>query len=154
MKLNGSLLLIAALVVGSFSAIGCKSNDNKAGDKITDPGNNAAPAEATPEDNPETATATEESADTHDSPAGIEKDCRYSRWYAYRAPPALRYEERGVAPYPNWWYRQGYWGWGGRDYTWYPGRWYAPRPGYAYYGPSWHYWGNRWAYRPGRWYRR
>jgi hypothetical protein len=150
MKLNGSLLLVAAMVLGSVGGVGCKSHD-----KISDKGNNAAPAEAqaTPEDNPEAAAVSEESGDTHDSPAGIEKDLRVSMWVVDRAPPALRVEERGVAPYAGYWYRNGYYGWGGRDYVWYPGRWYAPRAGYRYYGPTWHRWGSRWAYRPGRWYR-
>jgi hypothetical protein len=154
MKLNGSLLLVAAMVLGSFGGVGCKSNDKA--DKISDPGNNAAPtenAESTPEDNPEAAAVSEESGDTHDSPAGIEKDCAHARWSVGFGPPAVRVEERGVAPYAGWWWRTGYYGWGGRDYRWYPGRWYAPRPGYAYYGPRWHQWGSRWAYRPGRWYR-
>jgi hypothetical protein len=151
MKLNGSLLLIAALVVGSFSAIGCKSSD-----KISDKGNNAAPEESTaasPEDNPEGAPVSEEAEASHDTPAGIEKDARVFAYWSLRAPPALRVEERGVAPGAGYWYRPGYYGWYNRDYRWYGGRWYAPRPGYAYYGPSWHHWGNRWGYRPGRWYR-
>jgi hypothetical protein len=153
MKLNGSLLLVAAMVLGSFGGLGCKSSEKT----IKDTGNEAPQAnadKATPEDNPEAAAVSEESADTHDSPAGIEKDLRVSAWIVDRAPPAVRVEERGVAPYSGWWYRQGYYGWGGRDYAWYPGRWYAPRAGYAYYGPTWHRWGSRWAYRPGRWYRR
>jgi hypothetical protein len=151
MKLNGTLLLVAAMVLGSFGGVGCKSQE-----KISDKGNNAAPAEATaatPEDNPEAAAVSEESGDTHDSPAGIEKDCRGATWTVGFAPPALRVEERGVAPYAGYWYRNGYYGWGGRDYVWYPGRWYAPRTGYRYYGPSWYRYSGRWAYRPGRWYR-
>jgi hypothetical protein len=157
MKSNGSLLVIAALAAGSLGAMGCKSNDNKATDKVTDTGNNAAPAAdtkaATPEDNPDSAPVVEESADTHDTPAGIERDARFVTYWAPHGPPALRVEERGVGPAGHFW-RGGYYGWSGREYNWYPGRWYAPRAGYSYYGPSWHTYGGRWGYRPGRWYRR
>jgi hypothetical protein len=153
MKWNGSLLLIAAMVVGSFGAVGCKSNDNKVSDK----GNESAPQESaapTPEDNPESAPVSEENESAHESPATLEKDAAVVAYWSYRAPPALRVEERGVAPGAGYWWRGGYYGWRNRDYHWYPGRWYAPRAGYTYYGPSWYHWGNRWGYRPGRWYRR
>jgi hypothetical protein len=154
MKLNPSLLVIVATVVGSVGMMGCKSGE-KAADKITDPGNNAAQNEvsaATPEENPDSAAVSEDAADTHDSPAGIERDFRASATWSSHAPPALRAESRGVGPAGHLW-RGGYYGWGGRDYAWYPGRWYAPRAGYSYYGPSWHQRGDRWGYRPGRWYR-
>lgn len=156
MKLNGSVLLVAAIALGSMGAVGCKSGSDKS-DKITDNGNNAAPQEATkptPEDNPDTAPVLEVNESAHEAPATLEKDALVVSYWAYRAPPALRVETRGVAPGPGHFWRAGYYGWGGRDYAWHPGAWYAPRAGYAYYGPSWNRWGNRWGYRPGRWYRR
>jgi hypothetical protein len=156
MKLNGSLLLVAALAVSSFGAMGCNKSDHDKGQPITDKGNNAAPTEAStpsPEDNPDVAPVSEEKASAHDSPAMVEKDAQFVTYWAYRAPPALRVETVGVAPHPGWAWRPGYWGWGGRDYAWYGGRWYAPRVGYSYYGPSWYRYGTRWGYRPGRWYR-
>jgi hypothetical protein len=153
MKLTGSLLLVAAMVVGSFGATGCKSQDKA--EKITDNGGNAEQeTPATPEDNPDTAPVSTEPEASHDSPAGLERDALVVSYWAPFAPPAVRVEERGVAPGPGYFWRAGYYGWGGRSYRWNAGRWYAPRPGYAYYGPSWHHWGGRWGYRPGRWYRR
>jgi len=148
MKLNASVLVAVAMMVGSLGATGCKSQD-----KITDTGNNVAAADtsvATPEDNPEAAPVSTEPAGS----TGVEKDAVAFRYWAGHAPPAVRIEERGVAPGAGYFYRPGYYGWSGRDYNWYGGRWYPQRVGYEYASPSWHAVGGRWGYRPGRWYRR
>ena len=104
---------------------------------------------ATPEDNPEAAPA---SNDTVAAMPAVEKDAYWGHYWAPRAPPAIRVEERGVGPAGHFW-RPGYYGWTGRDYAWNGGRWYPQRAGYEYVSPSWHASGGRWGYRPGRWYR-
>jgi hypothetical protein len=151
MKLNQSMLVVA-MVVGALGATGC----SKSSETIKDTGNNAAATEdtkaATPEDNPDAAPVSETSVASENP--GTEKDARFYHYWAPRAPPALRIEERGVAPSPGHWWRPGYYGWTGTDYTWYGGRWYAPRAGYEYVYPRWHHIGNRWGYYPGRWHRR
>ena len=150
MKLNASGLVVVAMMVGSLGAMGCKSQD-----KVTDTGNNVGAtdtAAATPEDNPEAAPVSTETAAA--GAAGVEKDSVGFRYWTGHAPPALRAEERGVAPGANYFWRPGYYGWSGRDYAWYGGRWYPNRAGYEYGGPAWHNVGGRWGYRPGRWYRR
>jgi hypothetical protein len=151
MKLNGSTLLVVAMMAGAMGAMGCKSG----GDKVKDTGNAAAAqdeSKATPEDNPDTAPATE-GATVNGYAPGVERDARFYTYWAPRAPPALRVETRGVAPSPGHWWRPGYYGWNGHDHVWYGGRWYAPRAGYTYYGPRWHSVGGRWGYYPGHWHR-
>jgi hypothetical protein len=147
MKLNASMLVVVAMVVGSVGAMGCKSQD-----KVTDTGNDVAEgAVATPEDNPVTAAVSAEESATA---ASVEQDYwRGNHYWANRAPPAARYEGRGVAPAGHFW-RDGYYGWSGRDYSWNRGGYYPERPGYRYANPGWSPVGNRWGYRPGRWVRR
>jgi hypothetical protein len=149
MKLNGSILVAAAMMVGSMGAIGCKSQD-----KITDTGNNVAAQEtasvATPEDNPSAALV----SDTElAAPTGVEKNAYWGHYWAYRAPPAHRYEPVGAYRAGYFW-RPGYYGWSGRDYTWYGGAYYPERVGYRYVSPAWYSVGPRWGYRQGYWVRR
>ena len=47
------------------------------------------------------------------------------------APPPLRQEYPGYAPYQDYIWVSGYWGWGGARYDWIPGRWEAPRQGHV-----------------------
>jgi hypothetical protein len=151
MKLNRSMLVLVAVMVGSMSTMACKSNE-----QIKDTGNNAAEADskaATPEDNPE-AAAVQEASSMNGVQPGVERDARYYTYWVHRAPPALRVETRPVSPGAGHWWRPGYYGWSGNDYVWYGGRWYAPRAGYEYYHPRWHHVGGRWGYYPGHWYRR
>ena len=152
MKLNANVLLVVALI-GAAGAMGCKSTESG----VKDTGNNAAASQedsktATPEDNPDTAPATE-GATVNGAAPGVERDARFYTYWVSRPPPALRVEERGVAPGVGYWWRPGYYGWTGRDYTWYGGRWYAPRVGYNYIYPRWHHVGGRWGYYPGHWHR-
>jgi hypothetical protein len=146
MKLHA--MLIVAMMVGSLGALGCKSEE-----KIKDTGNNPEAVEdtkaATPEDNPAAAPVLDNEAKDE---AGIEKDCGGYRYWAYRAPPAVRVEPIGAVRAGYFW-RPGYYGWSGRDYVWRTGAYYPERVGYRYVSPSWYAVGTRWAYRPGRWYR-
>lgn len=150
MKLNGNALVVVAMMVGAAFATGCKDQS-----KISDTGNDVAAAEATntatPEDNPNAAPVSEDEAQAS---AGVEKDWYggYRHW-AYRAPPAYRYERVG-AYRPGYFWRPGYYGWSGRDYTWYGGAYYPERVGYRYVTPAWSRVGSRWGYRAGHWVRR
>jgi hypothetical protein len=70
------------------------------------------------------------------------------------APPAPRVEIIPPAPSPAHVWAPGYWGWRGRGYAWYGGRWQVGRPGYAWARPHWDAYGGRWHFAPGRWRRR
>jgi hypothetical protein len=149
MKIQASVLVAVAMMVGAVGATGCKSQD-----KISDKGNDVAAEEtatATPEDNPE-AAAVAPDGETENT-AGVEKDARFYTHWAGHAPPAFRHEAWG-APRAGHFWRPGYYGWGGRDYRWYGGAYYPERVGYRYVNPGWYSYGGRWGYRPGRWYRR
>jgi hypothetical protein len=147
MKLNGSVLVAVAMMVGAV-AMGCKSRDHGNSD-------NGETTATTPEETPDTApTTTEAAAAPAPGTPAVEKDAVNFHVWSSVAPPAVRVEERGVAPHPGYLWAPGYYGWNGRAHTWYGGRWYAPRAGYEYMGPSWHSYRGRWGYRPGRWYRR
>jgi hypothetical protein len=68
-------------------------------------------------------------------------------------PPPMPVYAQPPAPYPNYQWTPGYWGWGAAGYYWVPGTWVAPpsvglywTPGYwgysgGYYGWSAGYWG-------------
>ena len=149
MKLSAKILVAVAMMVGSALTVGCKVQD-----KITDTGNNVAASEATtaatPEDNPAAAPVSEDESATN---AGVEKDWYGYRHWAYRAPPAVRYEPVGAYRAGYFW-RPGYYGWSGRDYRWYGGAYYPERVGYRYVNPGWYAVGPRWGYRRGYWVRR
>jgi hypothetical protein len=143
MKLNGSLLVVAGLMLGSLGAVGCKSAD-----KSADPGSSAEAATAVaPEETPDTAPTDNVAA------GGVEKDERAFHYYAPHAPPALRVENRGVGPAGHFW-SPGYYRWNGREHVWNNGAWYPERAGYIYNAPRWAPAGNRWEYFRGRWARR
>ena len=54
-------------------------------------------------------------------------------------PPPLPVYSQPVAPYPNYQWTPGYWGWGPAGYYWVPGTWVAPPSVGVYWTPG--YWG-------------
>ena len=150
MTLKANILVAVAMMVAA-GAMGCQSGDKATGGKIKDNGNEVAsnPAEsaATPEDDP---AAAPESEAERAAPTGVEKDAYWGHYWVGRAPPAYRYEPVGAYRAGYFW-RPGYYGWSGRDYTWYGGAYYPERVGYRYVSPSWYAVGHRWGYRPGHW---
>ncbi|HEY6327542.1 MAG TPA: hypothetical protein VIW73_13640, partial [Candidatus Cybelea sp.] len=68
------------------------------------------------------------------------------------SPPALPYYSMPPAPYPNWQWCPGYWGWGAYGYYWIPGYWTAPPAVGLYWTPGyWGYAGGGYAWYPGYW---
>lgn len=67
------------------------------------------------------------------------------------APPPLRQEYPGYAPYADYIWVSGYWGWGGARYEWMPGRWEAPRHGHIWVPHRWERTGDHWRQSGGRW---
>jgi hypothetical protein len=74
--------------------------------------------------------------------------------YVAVAPPAVRVEYYGAAPYPGYFWMGGFWGWGRGGYVWNPGHWAAPRPGYRWVPNHWVHGGRGWHMAGGRWARR
>lgn len=73
-------------------------------------------------------------------------------FYASTPPPALRFEERGVAPGAGFVWIDGYWGYRGGAYAWVPGRWERPPRPRARWAPGrWEPRHGRYYYRDGRW---
>jgi len=146
MKLNR--LVAVALMVGSMTAMGCKSRH------ATDE------SAVAPEENPDTAPVVTAQAAAHPaehagSNAGTsDYDSFGIRGYiAPVAPPAARVEVMGVAPSARHFWSPGYYRWNGREHIWYGGRWLLRREGYNYYGPRWENRYGRWHYWPGYWHR-
>ncbi len=141
MKLNGSMLFVVAMMVGSLGALGCKSNDAS-----TDPagGSDTSAAAVAPEETPDTVSTATAAA------PGVEKDERAFHFYAPHAPPALRIEERGALRPGHFW-APGYYRWNGHEHVWANGGWYAERPGYSWVAPRWAAEGPRWRYYRGYW---
>jgi hypothetical protein len=147
MKLNGKILVTVAMMVGSMAlATGC----NQAGD--------AQPI--APEESVQNAPVENETADNA-ATDGTTNAFRYGfgtsarvHYYAPHAPPAARYEVRGVAPSARHFWAPGYYRWDGRRYLWNTGRWEVRRDGYEYMSPRWNVVRSRYEYIPGHWVRR
>ena len=137
MKLNGKMMVAMVMVVGSLATAGC---------------NTASAQDSGPVAPEETAvTAPVEGATTN---PGVEKDARFFHYYAPFAPPAARFEVRGVAPSARHFWAPGYYRWNGREHVWVGGRWELRRDGLEFVGPRWERVGGRFEYLPGRWVRR
>lgn len=67
------------------------------------------------------------------------------------APPPVREEVIGVAPYPGYVWAGGYWGWQGGRHVWVGGHWLAGRPGYRWAPHHWEHVGGGWRLAQGRW---
>jgi hypothetical protein len=84
----------------------------------------------------------------------VEKDFFGIRFYAPMAPPALRFEVRGVAPSERHFWAPGFYRWNGREHVWVGGRWELRRDGFEFVGPHWVRRFGRYEYIPGHWLRR
>jgi len=73
-------------------------------------------------------------------------------YYANTPPPAMRFEQRGVAPGPGYLWIDGYWGYSGGRYSWVAGRWDRPPRGHSRWEPGrWETRKGRYQYRQGHW---
>jgi hypothetical protein len=137
MKLNGKAMMAVVMMVGSFAAEGCSTPDTQATGPV-------APEETA-------ATAPVQGAT---NTASVEKDWRVFHYYAPFAPPAVRFEVRGVAPSARHFWAPGYYRWNGREHVWVGGGWQLRREGFEFVAPHWHrdFFG-RWEYIPGSWIR-
>ena len=76
----------------------------------------------------------------------------YGGYYASVPPPAVRYEQRGIAPGAGYVWIDGYWGYNGGRYNWVSGRWTRPPRGRSRWEPGrWETRRGRYHYRDGRW---
>ena len=141
MKLNGRMLVVATMMVGSLAAVGCNKPSESTSEAVA------------PEESVATAPVTSDSASPGSASPGVEQDCRGFHYYAPHGPPAARFEERGRAPSERHFWAPGYHRWNGREHVWYNGRWEQRREGYEYFSPRWERRSTRWEYIPGRWVR-
>ena len=163
MGLNRSILAIAMLAgaLGVAGGAGCRRH-SQPDDADPQPGSNdTAPATAdVPADPPPAAAPTAVAT----ANGGVTDT-------AVPPPPAERVEVQGTAPSPKHHWVNGYWYWGGHEYTWYPGYWAAPEvvattappalrteavgiaPGAGYfYAPGyWRWSGAEYLWAPGHW---
>ena len=76
----------------------------------------------------------------------------YGGYYASVPPPAVRYEQRGIAPGAGYAWIDGYWGYSGGRYNWVAGRWDRPPRGRSRWEAGrWETRHGRYHYREGRW---
>jgi hypothetical protein len=148
MKLNGSVLVAVAMMVGSFGMMGCQQNATSSDPIAPEESVQNAPVE----DDTAAATSTENDT-TNALRFGVCNTVRV-HYYAPHAPPAARYEVRGVAPSARHFWAPGYYRWTGRQFVWYGGRWEVRRAGYEYINPHWGIAHGRYEYIPGHWIRR
>jgi hypothetical protein len=149
MKLNASAMMVAvAMMVGSFGALGCQNSTLSSDNVAPEESIQNAPVES------ETAKNASSESDTNALRFGFTRYSGRSHYYAPHAPPATRYEVRGVAPSARHFWAPGYYRWNGRQHIWYGGRYEVRRNGYEYIGPRWIVVNGRHAYVPGHWVRR
>jgi hypothetical protein len=99
MKINGKMMMAVVMMVSSLAATGCST---------------ASAADAGPVAPEETAAT----APVQNTAAnGVEKDFFGIRFYAPVAPPALRFEVRGVAPSERHFWAPGYYRYNGREHV-------------------------------------
>jgi len=67
------------------------------------------------------------------------------------APPPMREEVIGFAPYPGYVWASGYWGWEGGRHVWRAGRWQPGRPGYRWVPHHWEEARGGWRLAGGHW---
>ena len=137
MKLNGKAMVAVTMVLGALATAGCST-------ARADDAGLVAPEETA-------ATAPVEGAT---NAAGVEKDARFFHFYAPVAPPAARFEVRGLAPSARHFWAPGYYRWNGREHVWVGGRWELRRDGFEFVSPRWVNRFGRFEYLPGRWVRR
>ena len=137
MKLNGKSMVAVVMMLGSLATAGCSTAN-------ADDTGLVAPQETAETAPVENATQS----------AGVEKDARFFHFYAPHAPPAARFEVRGVAPSARHFWAPGYYRWNGRQHVWVGGSWVLRRDGFDFAGPHWVRRGVRFEYMPGRWVRR
>lgn len=158
MKLQSTMFAVA-MMIGSFSAVGCARPERSA------PVESAPVAAAEPQAAPEAPVATPAApvttpvktvaaapiqqlpAPVAQLPAPLPAPVQYAPY----APPAPRFENPGRAPRPDFTYLPGAWRWSGREYSWVPGHWEARRTGYDYQPSRWENVGGRWTQRDGYW---
>jgi hypothetical protein len=127
MKLNGKMMVAAAMVAGVLGATGC-SNVVGAGAQQDD-------------------TTAEQ---------GESMAQQAASWFGFRvwagpryAPPVVRVEYPGYAPSSRHFWVNGHWSYNGREYVWVGGHWDLRRDGFTYVQPHWDNVNGRWTYMPG-----
>src|SRR5690349_16947521 len=101
MKINGKLMVAVVMMVGSLAATGCST----------------ASADDTGAVAPEETAATAPVENTASATNGVEKDFFGIRFFAPFAPPAARFEVRGVAPSSRHFWAPGYYRYNGRRHV-------------------------------------
>ncbi len=132
MKLSTKTMALTVMAALSLAAAGCSTAS-------------ADPTRATLAMN-ENAVAPSETPASAPVETTIEKDARFFHFYAPFAPPAARFEFRGVAPSARHFWAPGYYRWNGREHVWVGGSWVLGRPGFAFVGPAWRQGARRWEY--------
>lgn len=155
MKIQNTMFAVA-MMIGSFSAIGCARPEKSASVEET-PAAAAAEPQAAAEAPVTTPAApvtipakTTAPAPVAQLPAPIAQ-LPAPVQYAPYAPPAPRFENPGRAPRADFGFIPGMWRWSGREYTWVPGHWEARRSGYDYQPARWEKVNGRWTQRDGFW---
>jgi hypothetical protein len=153
MKLNASVLMSVAMMVGSMAlGTGCTSGDRSAQPESTPaPVAQETPVAAAPAQ--PAAPAAKDESTTVKASVSVGVDAQRPV-YAPSAPPAPRYEYVGRPPSERHSWIKGHWRWSGRDWVWISGRWEARRAGFVHEGAHWEYQHGRYHFVPGHWVRR
>lgn len=148
MKLNGSMLVVVAMMVGSLGAMGCKTSEQSAQPE----------GDVTVSEQPAAETAKTETPATNESATILAKasvavgqQAPAQRVYVPQAPPAPRFENRGRAPSARHFWVSGHWQPINGRFVWINGRWDTRREGQRFVQPRHHREGSRWVYVPGHW---
>jgi hypothetical protein len=152
-KLNGSVLVAVAMMLGAFGAVGCNNAKDDGAQQESAPVAQTAPvvAQAKAE-----APATNDEAKTipASTTVGTEQDSLRFRVDVPFAPPAARFENPGRPPSARHFWVNGHHRYVNGRYVWVGGRWDVRRGGYTFVQPRYHHAGGRVRFIPGHWARR
>jgi hypothetical protein len=157
MKLNGSVLVVVAMMVGSLGAIGCKSSDQSAQSEANpaeQPAAEPVKDEVAKTDTATAKTTTDESFNVQAKTTVRIGEDRPAPRYVPTAPPAPRFERRGRAPSTRHFWVNGYHKFANGRYIWIGGHWDTQRGNMIYVQPHYDRVDGHWRYIPGHWVRK
>jgi hypothetical protein len=152
-KLNGSVLVAVAMMLGAFGAVGCNNAKDDGAQQESAPVAQPAPVAAQPRAE---APASNDEAKTipASTTAGTERDSLRFRVDVPFAPPAVRFESPGRPPSARHFWVNGYHRYVNGRYIWVGGHWDVRREGHIFVQPHYDRIGRGIRYIPGHWVRR
>jgi hypothetical protein len=153
MKLNGSVLVAVAMMLGAFGAVGCNNAKDDGAQQESAPAAQPSPVVSQGQAQAPTTNDEAKTIPASTSP-GTEQDALRFRVDVPFAPPAVRFESPGRPPSARHFWVNGHHRYVNGRYVWVGGHWDVRRGGYTFVQPHYDRFGGRIRFMPGHWARR